>query len=169
MTESVQRARDFAVTAHASQRYGDHPYVYHLDCVAAVLKPYSETTQIVGYLHDVVEDTDTTLEEILVAFGWPVSCLVGVVTDVPAPTRKERTVLTNEKLSGIRDIRHLPALIVKAADRLANIQESAKGREGSKLRMYRKEHEAFFRAAFRSGLCDEMWREMGMILNRYEQ
>lgn len=56
------------------------------------------------------------------------------------------------------------ALIVKAADRLANLRESARGRSGSKLDMYRQEHPAFRAAAYRPGLCDGLWEEIERLL-----
>ncbi len=52
--ENSRRARDFAIAAHGEQRYGDHPYVFHLDAVAALLAPYGVDAQTIGYLHDVV-------------------------------------------------------------------------------------------------------------------
>ena len=59
------------------------------------------------------------------------------------------------------------ALIVKAADRLANIRQSACSCPGeSKLEMYRREHGEFTQAAFRKGLCDPIWDEMATILHR---
>ena len=65
----VPRARAFAVDAHGEQRYGDQPYVVHLDAVAALLAPFGETAQAIGYLHDVVEDTPVRLQAVREAFG----------------------------------------------------------------------------------------------------
>ncbi len=57
------------------------------------------------------------------------------------------------------------ALEVKAADRLANLRMSAGSGSDSKLDMYRREHTAFRQAAYRPGLCDELWQEMDRILD----
>lgn len=87
-----------------------------------------------------------------------------LVTDEPGPNRQERKARTNAKLSRVSDDLHL-ALIVKAADRLANLRVSARGGSDSKLDMYRGEHAAFRAAAFRPGLCDEFWAGMEQILS----
>ena len=51
-SESTRSARAFAVQAHGGQRYGEHPYVVHLDAVAEHLIPYGELAISLGYLHD---------------------------------------------------------------------------------------------------------------------
>ena len=40
------------------------PYIFHLDATAALLESYGEQAQVVGYLHDVIEDTSVTELEI---------------------------------------------------------------------------------------------------------
>jgi (p)ppGpp synthase/HD superfamily hydrolase len=163
MTADVSQARAFALAAHADQRYGEHPYAYHLDAVAALLAPYGAEAQVIGYLHDVVEDTSVPTNEIRSQFGDLAASCVALVTDVPGANREERKVLTNSKLAAVTGSQEL-ALIVKAADRLANLQMSASSESGSKLEMYRLEHEAFRRAAYRPGLCEGLWQEMNLIL-----
>ena len=65
MNDTVIKARDFANQHHGEQRYGDRPYAYHLDAVVTLLEPYGESAQVIGYLHDVVEDTVVTQEQML--------------------------------------------------------------------------------------------------------
>jgi guanosine-3',5'-bis(diphosphate) 3'-pyrophosphohydrolase len=163
MGEALLRAREFAISAHRDQQYGDEPYATHLDAVASVLAPYGEMAQIIGYLHDVVEDTGTHLEIVQKEFGDPVATAVGLVTDEPGANRRERKARTNAKLSAVGAENAL-ALMVKTADRLANLRASAGGRSGSKLVMYRREHPEFRAAVYRAGLCDELWLEMDRIL-----
>lgn len=162
----VYEARVFAVRAHGEQKYGesDLPYSHHLDAVAKLLEPYGDEAMIVGYLHDVAEDTDVHLTTIRTVFGERVACLVSLVTDEEGPNRRERKAKTNAKLAAVGKEDEL-ALIVKAADRLANLRESAKNQGGSKLVMYRREHPEFYKAVYRPGLCDVFWREMIMILD----
>lgn len=164
MGEEVSRAREFAIAAHGDQKYGDQPYSIHLDAVVELLAPFGELAQVIGYLHDVVEDTAVTLDAVRQAFGDPVATRVALVTDEPGANRRERKAKTNAKLSTVSDEDAL-ALVVKAADRLANLRASARGGADSKLDMYRREHPAFRAAAYRSGLCDELWREMDRILS----
>ncbi|HEY2587222.1 MAG TPA: HD domain-containing protein [Tepidisphaeraceae bacterium] len=164
--DRVSRARAFAIAAHADQRYGEHPYAHHLDAVAHLLEPYGADAQVIGYLHDVVEDTRVPLDRIRAEFGDIVADCVALVTDAPGPNRAARKALTNAKLSKIDPTGPTRlALIVKAADRLANLRESAKGSAGSKFDMYRREHPAFREAAFRAGLCDGLWEEIEQFWN----
>ena len=163
--DAASRARAFALEAHGGQRYGDQPYAVHLDAVAGLLVPYGETARAVGYLHDVVEDTGVTLERVRAEFGDLVADCVALVTDQPGAERSERKAKTNAKLAAVEGERRL-ALVVKAADRLANLRASAAaGGRGEKLAMYRREHPAFRAAAYRPGLCDELWAEIERILS----
>jgi (p)ppGpp synthase/HD superfamily hydrolase len=167
MSETVRRAREFAITAHNSQMYGDRPYSFHLDMMVKLLEPFGEEAQVVGYLHDVVEDTDVRPETVRREFGEVVANCVSIVTDEPGANRRERKARTNVKLAKAAEDMKL-ALIVKAADRLANLQMSAQDKSGSKLEMYRREHAAFRQAAFRTGLFDGLWEEMDRILGLIE-
>lgn len=67
MSIKLQQARKFAVEAHGDQRYGDEPYVVHLDHVLAVLQRFGiegEDILVAGLLHDTIEDTNVTQEQI---------------------------------------------------------------------------------------------------------
>lgn len=156
-------ARECAEIAHDGQMYGEHPYMYHLDAVAELLAPCGKMAVAVGYLHDVVEDTDIDLTYIRHRFGHEIAFLVFLVTDEPGRNRRERKKRTNEKLAKVGEL-HWLALVVKAADRLANVRQAkAEGNE-SNLAMYRKEYYEFRNAARRPGLCESWWDEMDRIL-----
>jgi (p)ppGpp synthase/HD superfamily hydrolase len=164
LDEAVKRARDFAVAAHGDQKYGgDEPYAVHLDAVVTILAPFGAEAQIAGYLHDVVEDTSTPLEAIRQSFGDRVADCVASVTDESGANRRERKAKTNAKLAALTDDGAL-ALVVKAADRLANLRASVTCGSASKLDMYRREHPAFRQAAYRAGLCDALWQEIDAII-----
>ena len=160
----VQLARNFAIVAHGGQLYGDQPYVVHLDTVANLLGPFGEQAQIAGYLHDVVEDTAVGREQIAAEFGKAVAACVALVTDEAGANRRERKARTNDKLAAVTAENSL-ALIVKAADRLANLRASVQASADSKLGMYRKEHGAFRAAAYRAGLCEALWQEIEEIIS----
>lgn len=128
-----------------------------------MLAPFGEEAQIIGYLHDVVEDTAVSIEEVRAKFGDRVSECVRLVTDETGANRKERKARTNTKLAAVSGEKEL-ALVVKAADRLANLRMSAREGSGSKLEMYRREHVPFRQAAYRPGICDGLWEEMERIL-----
>lgn len=162
MNSTIQRAREFAARAHAEQTYAGHPYTYHLDAVASFLASYGEAAQVAAYLHDTVEDCDVTLDEIADAFGKEMADCIAVVTDEPGENRNARKAKTNDKLAASTNSL---ALKVKAADRLANLMESQRDLSNGKLNMYRREHPAFKKAAYRPGLCDDLWSQIDAIID----
>jgi (p)ppGpp synthase/HD superfamily hydrolase len=154
----VWSARTFAGHAHGDQKYGSgEPYVCHLDDVATIVEGYGTTAEVIAYLHDVVEDTSVTADDMRAEFGAFVAECVEYVTDCKGANRRERKAATNAKLREVPATHNL-ALVVKAADRLANL------RRGGKVDMYRREHAAFRDAVYRPGLCDAFWLEMDEIL-----
>lgn len=161
MTIPVKNARDFALKAHGDQKYSNGvPYIKHLDEVVEILNKYGygDYVEIVGYLHDVVEDTDVTTGKIFNQFGSFVGVCVAFLTDNEfLPNRKEKKKAFYKKIKNL-DENHTIVLIVKAADRLANV------RNGEKLQMYKKEHKKFKKAVYRPGLCDEIWEEIDKIM-----
>ena len=163
MTDPRQLAREFAILAHGSQRYGARPYAFHLDAVASILEPYGATAQIIGYLHDTIEDTAATQERIAAEFGPFVAACVSILTDEPGPDRKARKVLTYAKMAATAP-EYALALTVKAADRLANIRACVADSNATMLEKYRGEHAALRSAAFRPGDCDGLWQEMDALL-----
>lgn len=157
------RARAFAVRAHGAQLYGSRPYAWHLDMVAAILEPWGGEAQVVGWLHDVIEDTDVTREQVAAEFGPFVAECVALLTDEPGATRRDRKPATYRKLARVEGRAEL-ALIVKAADRLANVRCCVADRAARLLRTYRDEHALFREAARRPGLCDPLWDELDALL-----
>jgi (p)ppGpp synthase/HD superfamily hydrolase len=123
-TGRVERAIALAVRAHEAQvRKGDGqlPYIVHPVTVALILSRYTsdEDTIIAGLLHDTIEDTLVTAEEIERAFGEKVRDTVLDVTEPDLPglsweTRKSRY---------LRRLQAAPhaALLVAGADKIANL------------------------------------------------
>jgi (p)ppGpp synthase/HD superfamily hydrolase len=147
----VEKAREFAIRAHGDQKYGDKPYVYHLDAVANLVTEFGPVYQAAAYLHDILEDTKVTSDEIRKEFGDDITEAVILLTDEPGRNRKERKAKTNQKLAATDN---KVALVVKAADRLANMEESAKDPSSGKLDMYIKEYNDFAKAVYRLDFCD---------------
>ena len=117
----------FAVTKHGSQRRasGD-PYFSHPVAVAGLLADLKldEHTIIAGLLHDTVEDTDASLEDIEALFGREVCMLVNGVTKLgeiaySAGASKQAANFQKFILATIEDVR---VLLVKLADRLHNMR-----------------------------------------------
>lgn len=135
---SVWWAREFAIRAHGDQKYGNRPYSFHIDDVVAVLLSFAGATADkhvlkAAYLHDVLEDTSVSIDELTDEFGAEVADLVWRVTDEPGRNRKERKVKTYPKIKGNRG-----ATLIKMADRIANVHQG-----GSLVSMYQKEHDEF--------------------------
>ncbi|RQW62242.1 HD domain-containing protein [Vibrio viridaestus] len=157
-------AREFAIKHHGDQRYGEKPYSYHLEQVVELLQPYGKEAQIIGYLHDVVEDTPATVEMIESLFDTKIAQAVSILTDEPGETRQERKAKTYHIMSTVQGELEI-ALLVKAADRLANVRSCVENGRDDKFMMYREEQPQFEWAAYRPGLCDEFWEELRALLD----
>ncbi len=126
-------ARLFAIAVHGDQKYGDDPYSKHLDAVATLAAPFGAQAITVAYLHDAVEDTSATLATIEAQFDAFIATCVGLLTDEPGATRKERKAKTYAKMASVTGPTEL-ALIVKAADRLANVRACVAGARRGRTR-----------------------------------
>lgn len=146
--EFVDRARRFAQNAHAGTLYSGQDFVVHLDAVHQNLTSVSRDRylRVGAYLHDVVEDTDKTIEDVLEHFGARVAEIVAVCTDEPGPNRKTRKALTYAR---VRESLDYGALLVKLCDRLGNAEKSLIDGPSSMFKMYRLEHPAFKESVYR--------------------
>ncbi len=124
--ERIDKAYLLAEKKHHSQkRSSGEPYIIHPLSVAAILVGLGMDTESVmaGLLHDVVEDTDCTLEEITREFGREVALLVDGVTKlgkIPFSSREEEQAENLRKMlmAMAEDIR---VIIIKFADRMHNL------------------------------------------------
>jgi guanosine-3',5'-bis(diphosphate) 3'-pyrophosphohydrolase len=86
LTLRLEQAMRWAAQAHAGQtrRSSDTPYFEHVAAVALILDRagFSEDVVIAGLLHDIVEDTATSLTDVAARFGEAVSELVGHCSEV---------------------------------------------------------------------------------------
>jgi GTP diphosphokinase / guanosine-3',5'-bis(diphosphate) 3'-diphosphatase len=123
----IRQAYEFSDKAHAGQkRQSGEPYVEHCLEVASILaeQHMDSTTIAAGILHDVVEDTAVSVEDLRREFGDEVAELVDGVTKIGRvhySSREEQQVDYFRKmlLSMARDIR---IIIIKLADRLHNMR-----------------------------------------------
>lgn len=123
----VRKAYEMAADAHANQRRksGD-PYITHPINVVNILMQLQmdEKTLAAAFLHDVIEDTDYTIDKIKVTFGSVVANLVNGVTKlgkIEYISKEDRQVENYRKmfLAMAKDIR---VVIIKLADRLHNMR-----------------------------------------------
>ena len=127
--EDLQRIKDayaFAEKAHEGQkRNTGEPYIVHPVAVANIAAEELEldaNTVIASFLHDVVEDTEYTIDDIREAFGDDVAFLVDAVTK-----RKKRNYEHTKQVDNYRQILEsvhydIRALLVKLSDRLHNMR-----------------------------------------------
>ena len=102
MSDLIEKARRFAFEAHNAigqrRKYTDEPYTVHLEAVAELVESAGGDDEMIAaaYLHDIVEDTETSIEDIESLFGSDVAYLVDHLTDVSSPgdgNRAERKAL----------------------------------------------------------------------------
>ncbi|MGI9386394.1 MAG: HD domain-containing protein [Methyloligellaceae bacterium] len=122
------RAADFAARKHATQtRKGEarEPYINHLTEVTHILavSPAGGDLGLLmaALLHDTVEDTDTTFDELEVLFGPDVTALVRAATDDKTLRKDERKRLQVE-MSPAKPAR---ARMLKMADKISNLRSMA--------------------------------------------
>ena len=122
----IQDAYELANDAHKNQfRKSGDPYIIHPIAVARILAEELElgaNPVIAALLHDVVEDTDHTIEEIKERFGDDVAFLVDVVTK-----KKKEKYSHSKQIDNFRQLLEsmqydVRAVLVKLADRLHNMR-----------------------------------------------
>ena len=132
--DDIANAISFAISAHEGQyRKSGEPYIIHPILVASIVAVVAndKTMVIAAILHDVVEDTSYTLEDIKSKFGFDISLLVNGLTKfteiredelIPSGSNERliKSALTfkNMLLTSIKDSR---VLIIKLCDRLHNM------------------------------------------------
>ncbi len=125
--DKIYAAYELADEAHADvKRSSGEPYITHPIAVACILLEFCMDTDtlVAALLHDVVEDTDTSLDFIRKKFGEDVANLVDGVTkigQVPLNTKEEQQAENIRKIlmAMSKDIR---VIIIKLADRLHNMR-----------------------------------------------
>lgn len=125
--EFIKKAYNFACNAHKEQkRISGEPYITHPEEVAIILfeMGMDVNTMIAGLMHDVVEDTQYTYEDVAKEFGNEVADLVNGVTKlgkIEYKTKEEQQADNVRKmlLAMTKDIR---VILIKLADRLHNMR-----------------------------------------------
>jgi len=136
-------SRDFAIQAHSNQMYGDKPYSVHLENVVEVLQRFKmldeyPELEAAGWLHDTIEDCHINFTDIRKEFGTDIAEIVYCVTDELGRSRRERHMKTYPKTAGNKR-----AVILKFADRIANVEYSITTKNFKKFQMYYKEFPIF--------------------------
>jgi GTP pyrophosphokinase len=156
------RAYRFSEAAHAGQvRHSGEPYVSHCVEVARVLAELQldSVTVACGLLHDIVEDTDVTVEDVRREFGPEVAQIVDGLTKIanlPLSSREERQVENYRKLllSVAKDAR---VILIKLADRLHNMRTLDWLAPEKRRRIAQETRDLYAPLAHRFGMAKMRW------------
>jgi GTP pyrophosphokinase len=177
-TALIRRAYDLAAAAHEGQkRASGEPYVMHTLHVAAILADLhlDAETLAAALLHDVVEDTTVTLDDVRGQFGPAIAALVDGVTrmryipgfETPEEGRREAAIqaesLRKMLLAMAEDVR---VVLVKLADRLHNMRTLRALSPERQQRIARETLEIFAPLANRLGIWQIKW-ELEDLAFRY--
>lgn len=155
-------AYDFAFQLHAGQfRASGEPYIIHPIAVADLLRDIGASAAVIaaGFLHDVVEDTQVTPEDIEARFGAEVRALVEGVTKLGGIHFTNKTEAQAENLRRMflamaSDIR---VVLVKLADRLHNMRTLGALKPEKQQRIARETREIYAPLANRLGIGRFKW------------
>jgi GTP pyrophosphokinase len=160
--ELIARAYRFSEDAHRGQkRASGEAYLAHTVEVARILAElHLDTTSIAaGLIHDVVEDTGITLEQLEQEFGGQISAIVDGVTKIGKVQFRSSTEQQVENyrkllLSMAQDAR---VIVIKLADRLHNMRTLQHLRPDKRRRIALETHEIYAPLAHRLGMAQMRW------------
>lgn len=165
MHELLKKARVYAQKAHLAETYGEiYPYYKHLEDVYNVLIRFgfneidNLNLLVAGWLHDILEDAARSYSDIKKEFGIEVAEIVYNMTDELGRNRKERKEKTYPKIRS-----NINSVVLKVADRIANIEFSATQNDGH-FKMYQKEHEEFVHQLRIHNHIPIMWEHLNKII-----
>lgn len=160
-TSKIIKALKVAEEAHKGQfRKSGEPYIVHPMCVSMILLDLGMDTDTIcaGLLHDVVEDTDMTLEDLRKEFGLKVAELVDSVTKIgqlpnlKIPMTKDEQLAENVRKMVFGTAKDVRVIIIKLADRLHNMRTLEHRSHDGQLRTARETMNIFVPIAHRLGI-----------------
>ncbi len=162
-TGLIEQAFELARVAHAEQvRRSGEPYITHPLGVALILADLGldDVTIAAALLHDAVEDTSVTVEQIEIELGLEVAAIVDGVTKLDRlqfDSKEAQQAATMRKMlvAMAKDIR---VLLIKLADRLHNMRTIASLPEFKQRRIAQETLDIYAPLAHRLGIADVKWQ-----------
>lgn len=161
MDNLINKAKNFAYNKHSGQtRKGKPsiPFTNHLEKVAELITLLTDDEHLIAsaWLHDVVEDTDTSLDEIYYEFGDRVGHYVKLETEDKRPHLSESDswrIRKEEQLNELQNINDKEVYLITLSDKLANLLEMKQDLEevgpsmwGKFNNQNPKDHEWYYRS-----------------------
>ena len=158
----IERAFKFAETAHAGQkRKSGEPFIAHPVEVAIILAGLhmDAETIVAALLHDTIEDTKVTRDDVVKEFGEDVADLVEGVTKI---TQIQVSTLSDEQAATMRKMlvamsKDIRVIVIKLADRLHNMRTLGSLREDRRIYKSRETLEIYAPIAHRLGISSIKW------------
>ena len=160
--ELIDRAVAYADNKHRDQKRKDgSPYIIHPLAVAEIVAEIGlDTDAILGaLLHDCIEDTDSTYDEIVRQFGSTVAALVEGVTKL---TRVEYSTLEEQQMENLRKMfmamsKDIRVILIKIADRLHNTRTMQYQTPAKQISKSRETMDIYAPLAHRLGMQKIKW------------
>jgi GTP pyrophosphokinase len=178
--ELLRRAFDLASQAHANQkRASGEPYIQHCLAVAQMLAELhlDTATLAAALMHDTLEDTSVTYEELEGEFGGEIAKLVDGVTKLGQIDQlsgmSERNIREDAKAESLRKmflamVDDVRVVLIKLADRLHNMRTLSSLPEYKRKRIARETLEIFAPLANRLGIWQMKWELEDLSLRHLE-
>ena len=161
-SQLIKEARELAFSYHKNQKYGSRPYSYHLQKVVNIARFYSslipkearEDVICAAYLHDILEDTLCTQDEILRALNPRILLLVKLLTKNGSDPESYFNQVAQDDL----------AIFIKLCDRYSNVLACVQDQNLEKLNKYKKQNPYLIRILLNKNYIELMEGIEGLLL-----